>query len=545
MDYESIGKRIQEQRKFIKRVSQEKMADDLGLYQADVSNLEKGKKGSGIGDLSRLEMIADYFSIPVESLIFGFKNSMIPYYKKKEDIRKGKATDKQLSVLSSLLSYDVSMSNLVVYQCGAYRICIISEELEKMEDIRDQSGDDDAVGFKDIRFPRYRFYTFYQDDIVSAMTVDKTSLWMNVIPHYAGQLQKIIDFQFFDTIDLFRRLNPYYVLLNFSDDKEKCLEYQEKTLERIQDLLSIGEENPVLYIETAYVLEQARNNGIFMMNLDLLDVLFPEAIIALNLEPMNDDSLNDGNTSKNLNPEDIIQVQTNGLIASKCGFTLDSDTWRRKVFDEKGTGKEIQIHKFAYLLPEKYQKRIEGEDKLVEYGRSLQDLKQFDEKDEERKPNTVAIRKETKMTLKNVKFVSDTDLPFDSMTVKDLKYRLVKESPFDAEVVHELCLEDSSTKKQYFFLMGDSDGEINVFLTENSMLDYYCKVVEKGDEEMCDLKENHSLYYDPEGSLDDLDEDEPYYNVLEFLLRCNDSDIEKTDKLIKKVIGKTVAEITE
>ena len=38
-----IGKRIQEQRKYIKRVSQEKMADDLFMYQADISNLEKGK----------------------------------------------------------------------------------------------------------------------------------------------------------------------------------------------------------------------------------------------------------------------------------------------------------------------------------------------------------------------------------------------------------------------------------------------------------------------------------------------------------------------
>ena len=77
VDYEAIGRRIAEQRKYSLKVSQEKMADDLSMYQADISNLEKAKKGSGITDLSRLDLIAEYFDMPLESLLFGKKDGMM------------------------------------------------------------------------------------------------------------------------------------------------------------------------------------------------------------------------------------------------------------------------------------------------------------------------------------------------------------------------------------------------------------------------------------------------------------------------------------
>ena len=48
IDFTKIGKRILEERKYLRRISQEKMAEDLGMYQADISNLEKAKNGSGI-----------------------------------------------------------------------------------------------------------------------------------------------------------------------------------------------------------------------------------------------------------------------------------------------------------------------------------------------------------------------------------------------------------------------------------------------------------------------------------------------------------------
>ena len=67
---ENIGKRIKLLRKK-KNVSQEKMALDLGMYQADISNLERAMSGSGITDLSKLQAIADYFGVSLVYLLMG------------------------------------------------------------------------------------------------------------------------------------------------------------------------------------------------------------------------------------------------------------------------------------------------------------------------------------------------------------------------------------------------------------------------------------------------------------------------------------------
>ena len=69
IDFDKIGMRIKEQRKCILKVSQEKMAEELNMYQADISNIEKAKSGSGITDITKLDMIAEYFDIPLESLL--------------------------------------------------------------------------------------------------------------------------------------------------------------------------------------------------------------------------------------------------------------------------------------------------------------------------------------------------------------------------------------------------------------------------------------------------------------------------------------------
>ena len=65
IDFDKIGNRIYEQRKYFRKLSQERMAEELGMYQADISNMEKAKKGSGITDLSKLDMIAEYLEIPL------------------------------------------------------------------------------------------------------------------------------------------------------------------------------------------------------------------------------------------------------------------------------------------------------------------------------------------------------------------------------------------------------------------------------------------------------------------------------------------------
>lgn len=62
-DYKAIGKRIIEERKHFRKISQDRMAEELGMYQADISNLKKAEMGSEITDLSKFDLIAEYFDI--------------------------------------------------------------------------------------------------------------------------------------------------------------------------------------------------------------------------------------------------------------------------------------------------------------------------------------------------------------------------------------------------------------------------------------------------------------------------------------------------
>lgn len=71
LDYDIIASRIREQRKYVKKISQKKMAEDLNLYQPDLSALENNKPGCGIHDLAKLEMIARYLNITLRYLLFG------------------------------------------------------------------------------------------------------------------------------------------------------------------------------------------------------------------------------------------------------------------------------------------------------------------------------------------------------------------------------------------------------------------------------------------------------------------------------------------
>ena len=74
LDYDVIASRIREQRKYIKKISQRKMAEDLNMYQPDLSDLENNKPGCGIQDLAKLELIAGYLNISLRYLLFGEEN---------------------------------------------------------------------------------------------------------------------------------------------------------------------------------------------------------------------------------------------------------------------------------------------------------------------------------------------------------------------------------------------------------------------------------------------------------------------------------------
>lgn len=86
-----IGNRIRVLRKK-KKVSQEVMAADLGMYQADISNLERAMGGSGINDLFKLDAVAVYLGVSIVELLTGISMDSVETLKAKEStMQEGRA----------------------------------------------------------------------------------------------------------------------------------------------------------------------------------------------------------------------------------------------------------------------------------------------------------------------------------------------------------------------------------------------------------------------------------------------------------------------
>ena len=102
----NIGKRIRKLRRE-RGLSQERMAEALGMYQADISNLERAVSGSGISDLYKLDMIADYFGVPLVEILIGSEDSS-------DDLQIQGLYIRQLPERDTDELYDMNDSNLSV-----------------------------------------------------------------------------------------------------------------------------------------------------------------------------------------------------------------------------------------------------------------------------------------------------------------------------------------------------------------------------------------------------------------------------------------------
>ena len=136
-------------------------------------------------------MIADYFSISVQSLIFGLENEMIPYFKRKSVIvREQKENESHIKVLSDLL--DTSVYHPIIYSSDAYKTYIVEATIERADMPQEMFDKEADVRIPSLSLPRYYFFTFYKDNLVAVMTVDNTDLYMNACPTYIEALQRNI-----------------------------------------------------------------------------------------------------------------------------------------------------------------------------------------------------------------------------------------------------------------------------------------------------------------------------------------------------------------
>ena len=387
IDFDRIGRRIKEQRKYIKMVSQEQMAEDLYMYQADISNIEKAKSGSGITDLVKLDQIAEYFCIPLETLLFGREDkNMITYHGEKMKLgpSKKKMTQSHKKTLARLFGIDpeIEFTPAITYECGPYMLYTMIEE-QRMFGEDSYFGEDGIIQNPEFFLSKFHTYIFLGTEIIGVMTADLTSVMQHVNQELLSKLNEIIPPDIIDVTDVIRTLNPYWALWQLSEGEERE-SYFKPLLMRMDELRESGEDRPILYIESVYVREDSRQHGMFRMYIDFLKAVFEGCIMWLNMEPTGGTELDsEYSCLPTYSVSELGQLNINAAIAEKVGFTIDPETWHieAETTDANGnsTIETVLVRKCAYFFPEEIRKIICNDNDLVAQGRAKQKIVQAKE----------------------------------------------------------------------------------------------------------------------------------------------------------------------
>lgn len=378
IDYEKIGTRIREERKYILKVSQEKMAEDLGMYQADISNLEKAKNGSGITDLSKLELIADYFGVPLEKLIFGREDKkMLKYHG--DNMRLQESKKKLIKSHETILKRLIGEEDLPpvrTWECGPYSLHSFFE-FQQLFDSNSRVIDDKSQ--PTAMLPRLHTYIFFGTEIIGVATSAITSVMSHVHQPSMRILQQMLPADILDVTDVYRTLNPYWALWHFTEDGPERDEYEQNLVKRMDELRALGEDRRVLYIENVYIREDCRQKGIFRMYIDMLKAVYAGCIMWLNMEPTSGSEMDEEYAMlPTYSVSDVGQMNINAAIAEKVGFSIDPDVWhiQAETISEDGTSMVgvVEIRKCAFYLPSEIRKLLSNDGNLVALGRAKQKL---------------------------------------------------------------------------------------------------------------------------------------------------------------------------
>ncbi len=381
VDFEKIGRRIREERKLKKRVSQERMALDLGYYQADISNLEKAKSGSGITDLYKLDLIADYLEIPLEALIFGMEvDKMVHYYGSKIQMKEEDhpiLSKNMKAMLDGFSGHEGAWEDTSVFDWGPYKIYHIPEY--QIADIGGEYGNRDGrYNVKHFMLKKGHCYITLEDEVLGVMVFSKTDTTAFVYTPAWEATKFLFPEDVIDISDLLRILNPYWALYKFSSKAEKA-QYQLPYLKRMDAIHDLN-HMPVIIIESVYIKEDCRRHGLFRLFLDLIHDLIPQdSIYWLNLEPTSGSEMSEeAGFLPAYTPSDLGQISMNASIAEKMGFTIDTKIEKRQVEteDEEGNKKLsiADVRRAAYIFPEEIKKLIAYDNNLVAQGRAKEEL---------------------------------------------------------------------------------------------------------------------------------------------------------------------------
>lgn len=375
IDFDKIGERIKEQRKCILKVSQEKMAEELNMYQADISNLEKAKSGSGINDLEKLDRIADFLKVSPEYLIFGSNRSMAKYNGNKMKLKrsKSKISKTRLDILQDRIGSEADISKVrsITYECGDYLIVTLCEDQLELDHESKQMV---------LSLMRFHTYIFLGDEIIAVMVADPTTVMQHVYQPSFQHLCEAIPSEVLQPADFYRIINPYQPLYLFCDDNEQGELYRTEMFKRMDAIRETGQNRTVFYVESIYVREDCRRNGILRMYIDILKDMQDGCIIWMNMEPTSGYELeNEYTCTSTYTVSELGQLSLNASIAEKLGFTVDPEPWHRQAetLDADGNIRTevVSVRKCAYFFPKEIRDLIKNDGDLVAKGYALQKLK--------------------------------------------------------------------------------------------------------------------------------------------------------------------------
>jgi transcriptional regulator with XRE-family HTH domain len=379
IDYDRIGRRIQEERKCILGISQEKMAEALNMHQADISNLERARKGSGITNLDTLERIADFLNLPIENLIFGssMEAHMVSYYGGKMVLRvkNGKitVTQNQRKLLTRLIGNELEDAALVCYECGPYLIYVFVESQKiYMGEMLDKEH-------PAAELPKFHFYSFFNDTIIGNMVASPANVFALVNSDWCELLQMVIPQDVIDVLETNVRFNPYFLLSECADSEEEEERLRSQGFCRMYDLRPVW-NRAIWFVEKIYVVEDARRKGICRMMIDLLRMLKEDPILWVNMEPTNGDDLeNEYEMYPHYTAPETGRVSLNASIAEKLGLVVNADLVYRTVETVDPSGNvALQtrgIHKIACHIPKDIENILQEDESVLPLVESLLQLR--------------------------------------------------------------------------------------------------------------------------------------------------------------------------
>lgn len=338
IDTQAIAQRIRDGRRHRRRVTQEAFGLELGINQSAVSDLENGKKGSGIYDLNRLKLLAQGLNMDLRYLVFGMGDDGLPRFtalNRFEAIstrRITKAHREHLERLSGEIDWKKRLISAMEF--STYRMYVLENESETS-------------------FQERLCVVIFDDRIVA--TAKAKAFRVEAL----NEVRRLFeDESVYELIE--RRMNPFESLLTTAD--VETIERYTLEAEERHEALSVVDDEEVVVIEALFVEAKLREHGLSRLMINgLADSEMTS--VWLSLKPVTELIETIEGVPRH-SPANLGQMTLNASIAERLGLTIESMREPVEVNSKEETA-VLPCHAWAYRLSPALE-AITNEDELVQ-----------------------------------------------------------------------------------------------------------------------------------------------------------------------------------